>query len=125
MKIMGLPNWLHWSAWFVKTFSFVLVSVILIVILLKVHWLPGTGVSVFTNSDGVVIFLFLCLYMCTTITFCFMISSFFSRGTKLIDLFQAHCIYIRMIFCSQYCSNHCWTILVFILYAILIPPTEI
>lgn len=82
MKIMGLPNWLHWSAWFVKTFMFVLVSVILIVILLKVQWLPGSNVSVFTKSNGTVIFVFLSIYMCTTITFCFMISAFFSRGKE-------------------------------------------
>lgn len=78
MKIMGLPNWLHWLAWFVKTFMFVLVSVVLIVILLKVQWLPN--VSVFTKSNGAVIFVFLCIYMCTTIMFCFMISAFFSRA---------------------------------------------
>lgn len=77
---MGLPNWLHWSAWFVKTFIFCFISIILIVILLKVQWLPGSNVSVFTKSNGAVILVFLCLYMCTTITFCFMISSFFSRA---------------------------------------------
>lgn len=81
MKIMGLPNWLHWLAWFVKTFMFVLVSVVLIVILLKVQWLPN--VSVFTKSNGAVIFVFLCIYMCTTIMFCFMISAFFSRGKDI------------------------------------------
>lgn len=37
MTIMGLPSWLHWLAWFIKQFSFLLISVILMVILLKVR----------------------------------------------------------------------------------------
>lgn len=36
MKIMGLPNWLHWSGWFVKTMLFMTISISLIVMLLKV-----------------------------------------------------------------------------------------
>lgn len=36
MTIMGLPSWLHWLAWFIKQFSFLLISVVLIVILFKV-----------------------------------------------------------------------------------------
>lgn len=80
MKIMGLPNWLHWMAWFLKTLGFMLISVIMIVILLKVEWIPNSNVSIFTNSDATVIFVFLVIYMCTSITFCFMISVFFSKA---------------------------------------------
>lgn len=36
MKIMGLDNWLHWVAWFVKSFSILFISSALIVIILKV-----------------------------------------------------------------------------------------
>lgn len=36
MKMMGLPNWLHWSAWFIKSLAFILITIVLIVILLKV-----------------------------------------------------------------------------------------
>lgn len=36
MKMMGLPNWLHWTAWFVKSLAFILLTIILITILLKV-----------------------------------------------------------------------------------------
>lgn len=80
MKIMGLPNWLHWTAWFIKTFTFLLISIILMVVLLKVSFYPETDFSVFTLSDPIVIFVFLLVYICATITFCFAISVFFSKA---------------------------------------------
>ncbi|GJQ67966.1 hypothetical protein Trydic_g16721 [Trypoxylus dichotomus] len=80
MKIMGLPNWLHWTAWFVKVFFFLLISVILMVILLKVPWYPDTDFTVFTLADPFVLFLFLVFYICATITFCFAVSVFFSKA---------------------------------------------
>jgi len=36
MKMMGLDNKLHWGAWFVKSFLFLLTSIILMTLLLKV-----------------------------------------------------------------------------------------
>lgn len=36
MKIMGLPSWLHWTSWFVRTMIVNILSIALIVILLKV-----------------------------------------------------------------------------------------
>jgi ATP-binding cassette subfamily A (ABC1) protein 3 len=80
MKIMGLPNWLHWTAWFLKTFVFLLISIVLIIVLLKVSWYPHTEYSVFTYADPTVMLVFLLLYICATITFCFAISVFFSKA---------------------------------------------
>lgn len=80
MKIMGLPNWLHWTAWFIKSFSVLLLTTILIVILLKTNWYPNTDFSVLTLSNTTVIFILLILYICATITLCFAISVFFSNG---------------------------------------------
>lgn len=37
MKIMGLPNWLHWTSWFLRTMIFMMVSITCIVALLKVR----------------------------------------------------------------------------------------
>lgn len=37
MKIMGLPNWLHWTGWFVRSMIFMTLSISLIVLLLKVR----------------------------------------------------------------------------------------
>ena len=36
MKMMGLANWIHWMAWFFKNLFFLLISVVLITIILKV-----------------------------------------------------------------------------------------
>ncbi|KAL4712265.1 hypothetical protein ACJJTC_004027 [Scirpophaga incertulas] len=36
LKIMGLPTWIHWTAWFCKQFLFLLLSSVLIVVILKV-----------------------------------------------------------------------------------------
>lgn len=36
MKIMGLPSWLHWTGWFIKTMIFLMISISFIVVLLKV-----------------------------------------------------------------------------------------
>ncbi|XP_076264015.1 ATP binding cassette subfamily A member 3 isoform X2 [Rhynchophorus ferrugineus] len=80
MKIMGLPNWLHWTAWFLKTFSYLIVSIILMVIMLKVRWYKNTDFTVFTYANPMVILLFLFFYICATITFCFCISVFFSKA---------------------------------------------
>lgn len=37
MKIMGLPNWLHWTGWFIKSMLFMTISATLIIVLLKVR----------------------------------------------------------------------------------------
>ncbi|XP_018330699.1 ATP-binding cassette sub-family A member 3 [Agrilus planipennis] len=80
MKIMGLPGWLHWTAWFVKEFIFLLISVILIVILVKVRWYSGKDLSVFTASDPTVLLVLFIPYVSSIITFSFLISVFFTRA---------------------------------------------
>lgn len=80
MKIMGLPNWLHWTAWFVKVFTLLLISIILMLVLLQIPWFPDSNLSVFTLADPSLLFVFLIFYACATITFCFAISVFFSKG---------------------------------------------
>ncbi|CAG9855955.1 unnamed protein product [Phyllotreta striolata] len=80
MKIMGLPNWLHWLAWFVKCFLFLLISSILMVVLLKVKWYTNTDYTVFTHASPYVLLMFLMFYNCATITFCFALSVFFNKA---------------------------------------------
>ncbi|GJQ88081.1 hypothetical protein Trydic_g13093 [Trypoxylus dichotomus] len=80
MKIMGLPNWLHWTAWFIKVFVLLVISIILMLILLQIPWFPDSNHSVFTLADPTLLFVFLVLYACATITFCFAISVFFSKA---------------------------------------------
>lgn len=54
MKIMGLPSWLHWSTWFVRTMICMIVSVSFIVALLKVN------VLLIINVD------YMCVCLCVT-----------------------------------------------------------
>ncbi|XP_049868932.1 phospholipid-transporting ATPase ABCA3-like [Pectinophora gossypiella] len=83
MTIMGLPSWLHWLAWFIKQFSFLLVSVVLMVLLFKIPFNrteSGEGYAVLTFVPWSVLMFFLMLYMIASLTFSFMISVFFSRA---------------------------------------------
>uniref|UniRef100_A0A182PES6 ABC transporter domain-containing protein n=1 Tax=Anopheles epiroticus TaxID=199890 RepID=A0A182PES6_9DIPT len=77
MKIMGLSNWLHWSAWFVKCLILLTVSLSLITILLCV---PFSSAAIFENSDWTLIWVFFFVYSISTICFCFMVSVFFSKA---------------------------------------------
>ncbi|XP_052759277.1 phospholipid-transporting ATPase ABCA3-like [Galleria mellonella] len=85
LKIMGMPTWIHWSAWFLKQFIFLLLASILIVIILKVNWFTteeGIGdYALFTHTPWHVLFFYLSLYLFCTIFFCFMVSGFFSVGS--------------------------------------------
>lgn len=36
MKIMGLPNWLHWTGWFVKSLIYMIIVITFMTVLLKV-----------------------------------------------------------------------------------------
>jgi len=85
MKIMGLPNWLHWTAWFLNFMTLLVVAIVIMTVLVKVQWY-GTGLSVFTHADGTVIFVFLLLFAASTITFSFLISVFFSKGEQFYFL---------------------------------------
>ncbi|KAB0796417.1 hypothetical protein PPYR_10478 [Photinus pyralis] len=78
LKMMGLPNWLHWTAWFIKTFLVMFLTQVLIVMILKLSWFGNR--ALFPRSDGYVILLFLSFYACATTTFCFAITSFFSNA---------------------------------------------
>lgn len=41
MKMMGLANWIHWTAWFTKNLLFLLISIIIVTALLKVSKLEA------------------------------------------------------------------------------------
>lgn len=72
MKMMGLANWIHWSAWFTKNLLFLTISIIMATALLKV-------MKIFEFSDGFLLFVFFFLYIIASIMFCFAVSVFFSR----------------------------------------------
>lgn len=81
MKIMGLPNWLHWTAWFLKSFIMLFISIALIIVLLKVK-VPNPEYAVLTLSDTGVLILLFFTYACASICLCFAVSVFFTQGKK-------------------------------------------
>lgn len=84
MKIMGLPNWLHWSAWFVKNILLLIISISLITILICVTL---NDYSILEHSDWTAVWFFLFVYSITTVCFCFMMSVFFNKG-KIPEISQ-------------------------------------
>ncbi|TSK87603.1 ATP-binding cassette sub-family A member 3 [Bagarius yarrelli] len=78
MRMMGLSNWLHWSAWFLMFFIFLSISIFFVTLLFCVRVSPNG--AVLTYSDPTLVFVFLLVFAVATISFCFMISSFFSKA---------------------------------------------
>ncbi|CAG7716861.1 unnamed protein product [Allacma fusca] len=78
MKIMGLPNWLHWTAWFIKAFVSLGLSCLLILLLVKVK-LTGER-SILTETDSWIIMLVLMCHSVTIIGFCFFMSTLFATA---------------------------------------------
>nr|XP_025035890.1 ATP-binding cassette sub-family A member 3 [Pelodiscus sinensis] len=78
MRMMGLSNWLHWSAWFLMFFLFLLVSIFFVTVLFCVK-VSQQG-AVLTNSDPTLVFTFLAIFSISSISFSFMVSTFFSRA---------------------------------------------
>ncbi|CAL8274752.1 unnamed protein product [Lota lota] len=78
MRMMGLSNWLHWSAWFLMFFLFLSISVFFVTVLFCIQVSPKGAVLAY--SDPSLVFVFLIVFAVATINFSFMISSFFSRA---------------------------------------------
>ncbi|KAM9392247.1 phospholipid-transporting ATPase ABCA3 [Pholidichthys leucotaenia] len=78
MRMMGLSNWLHWSAWFLMFFLFLSISVFFVTLLLCIRVSPNG--AVLTSSDPSLVFVFLLCFTVASINFSFMISAFFSRA---------------------------------------------
>ncbi|XP_065093705.1 phospholipid-transporting ATPase ABCA3-like [Ochlerotatus camptorhynchus] len=77
MKIMGLPNWLHWAAWFVKNIILLVIAISLITVLLCVS-INETAILEYSDWSAVWVFLF--VYSISIICFCFMMSVFFNKA---------------------------------------------
>uniref|UniRef100_A0A646QF11 ATP-binding cassette sub-family A member 3 n=1 Tax=Hemiscolopendra marginata TaxID=943146 RepID=A0A646QF11_9MYRI len=77
MKMMGLHGWIQWVGWFFTSFIVMGISAIIIVFLLFVPFEPQA--AVFNKTEPILFFIILLLYISCSITFCFFISSFFSK----------------------------------------------
>ncbi|KAL4240689.1 ATP-binding cassette sub- A member 3 [Mactra antiquata] len=79
MKMMGLNNWLHWSAWFVKYFLFMLITVSIMTLFLCIDTKHGPVIG---KTSPSVIFVFIILYAISTISYCFAVSVFFKKANS-------------------------------------------
>uniref|UniRef100_A0A8C4L831 ATP binding cassette subfamily A member 3 n=1 Tax=Equus asinus TaxID=9793 RepID=A0A8C4L831_EQUAS len=79
MRMMGLSSWLHWSAWFLLFFLFLLIAVSFMTLLFCVK--VKKNVAVLRHSDPSLVLVFLVCFAISSISFSFMVSTFFSKGT--------------------------------------------
>lgn len=70
---MGLGRTVHWIAWFINSSFMMLITIVLLVLTMKYG-------RILTNSNPLIVFLFLVVFMVSTIMMCFLISVFFSRS---------------------------------------------
>ncbi|CAG7727472.1 unnamed protein product [Allacma fusca] len=77
MKIMGLPSWQHWLAWFIRSYILLLFIVVLMIFILKLEF--KDGLAVLKHSDPLVVFLALATYVLNVISYSFFFSALFSN----------------------------------------------
>ncbi|XP_036594650.1 ATP-binding cassette sub-family A member 3-like [Trichosurus vulpecula] len=78
MRMMGLSNWLHWLTWFLLFLVFFFITVFLVTVLFCIKVKDDT--AVLTKSDPVLIFFFLMCFATASISFGFMVSTFFGKA---------------------------------------------
>lgn len=78
MMLMGLDNWLHASAWYLKSFVVWIIPLLILVFFITFEWPTG---AVFQYSDPTVLMVILTLYVTAGISYCFLISACFKKGT--------------------------------------------
>ncbi|XP_071796832.1 phospholipid-transporting ATPase ABCA3-like [Asterias amurensis] len=78
MKIMGLSNWLHWTAWYLEYAVFLLISVAFMTFIYKIP--VGDHGAVINNMSASVLFVFLLVYSLAFIAQCFAVSVLFSTA---------------------------------------------
>lgn len=79
MRIMGLSNTIHWTAWLTSSFIIPIVAYTLVTIFLCVKIIGGQ--AIFQYSNFFLIWLFFVFYIIATITFCFLISVIFKKAS--------------------------------------------
>ncbi|XP_064334419.1 phospholipid-transporting ATPase ABCA3 isoform X3 [Camelus dromedarius] len=78
MRMMGLSGWLHWTAWFLLFFLFLLIVVSFMTLLFCVK--VKKDVAVLAHSDPSLVLVFLACFAISSISFSFMVSTFFSKA---------------------------------------------
>ncbi|KAJ6635436.1 Phospholipid-transporting ATPase ABCA3 [Pseudolycoriella hygida] len=78
MKIMGLPSYMHWLAWFSKCMLFQVIIISVLTGMFKIQL--AKGLAIFTHSNWFIVWLFFLLYAMSAVTYSFMFSTFFSKA---------------------------------------------
>eukprot|EP00043_Microstomoeca_roanoka_P013498 m.132210 g.132210 ORF g.132210 m.132210 type:complete len:1829 (+) comp15771_c0_seq2:231-5717(+) len=91
MAMMGLSSQVHWAAWFIRAFVMFFLSIVVMMIIF------AAGNFTEYSQKGIV-FIFLLLFVISTIAFCFLISSLFSKASSAaaaggLLFFLAYCPY--------------------------------
>lgn len=126
MKIMGLPSWLHWTTWFVRTMIVMILSIILIVILLKVRF---QSISICDASFSDKIFVIFSVqnvqqYRCR-IHVLRLVNNLrvFGRVRRFNDNILLHVE--RVLFTCKHCCRCCWARVVLSLRTIFVYPSKL
>ena len=80
MKIMGLPSYMHWMAWFAKCMVFQIIIISILTGMFKIPFSSRSGLAVFTHGNWLIIWCFLFVYVLAAVTYSFMFSTFFNRA---------------------------------------------
>ncbi|KAH9393545.1 ATP-binding cassette sub- A member 3, partial [Tyrophagus putrescentiae] len=78
MAMMGLRDWLHWTSWFVNSLFWSIPSLAIITVLLCVPFKPDLTIIGYSNPS--LVFLFFLFYTVNSISFSFLVSTWFSRA---------------------------------------------
>ncbi|XP_069685915.1 phospholipid-transporting ATPase ABCA3-like [Periplaneta americana] len=78
MKFLGMRIWMQWTAWFVKSFLQLLLSVLILLIIMCL--IPSTKDSAFAQSNAGLALVFLVLGMAQIICLCFLFSVIIHNG---------------------------------------------
>ncbi|XP_053732917.1 glucosylceramide transporter ABCA12 [Synchiropus splendidus] len=73
MKMMGVNPLSHFFAWFLECAAYLVFTIIILTLVLKHS-------GILSNSDGFLLFLFLCDYGLSIVAFSYLVSSFFDRN---------------------------------------------
>ncbi|XP_071529902.1 phospholipid-transporting ATPase ABCA3-like [Panulirus ornatus] len=86
VRLMGLDGWLVWLGWFLHAFVIIVLVSSIMTLLLKLELKPtdgGTGLlpPIIEHTDTFFVWILLLLYGVSSIAFCFVIATFFSKPT--------------------------------------------
>jgi hypothetical protein len=73
MKIMGLPNWIHWLGWMINSLLALSISITIVVFLFFYTFSEATG-PVLPYSDPTIWWIVLFFYVTAATAFCFFVS---------------------------------------------------